>query len=121
MSSTRIQVQLCRATPISSFVQCHISSRLYSFLMSTNSFCNLFSFAPNKNYQPGLMSEYYATFYLKKNRHFLINGIKEKYFESFLHRENFLIKPKPGCKKKNCFRLFENSWKVQWRQHNYQS
>ena len=34
--------------------------------MSTNSVCNLFSFAPMKNYQPGLRSEYYATFYFRK-------------------------------------------------------
>ena len=35
MSSTRTQSQLCTATPISSFVQCHISFRLLPSSVAT--------------------------------------------------------------------------------------
>ena len=37
MSSTRTQSQLCTATPISSFVQCHITSWLLPSSVATDS------------------------------------------------------------------------------------
>ena len=33
LNSVRTQSQLCTATPISSFVQCHISFRLFAFII----------------------------------------------------------------------------------------